>query len=86
MKLNSYAKINLNLKVKKKLKNNLHDIETIAVLINLKDEITIKNIDHNKDIIEIKGKFKKYVNLKKNTILDTLNYLRRQRYIRRNYR
>ena len=65
MKLKSFAKVNLNLRVKKKNKDNLHNIETIAALLNLHDEIIIKKSNYLKDSVVVKGKFKKYVNPKK---------------------
>ena len=42
MRLKSYSKINLTLRVLKKLKSGLHDIETNSTLIDLYDEIDIK--------------------------------------------
>ena len=77
MKLKAFAKINLNLRVKKKLKNGLHNIETLAILLNLSDELIVKKTNNFKDNIIFKGKFKSQVNLKKNTIIDTLYLLRK---------
>ena len=42
MRLKSYSKINLTLRVLKKLKNGMHDIETNSTLVDLFDEINIK--------------------------------------------
>ena len=39
MRIKSFSKINLTLRVLKKLKNGMHDIETSSVLTNLYDEI-----------------------------------------------
>jgi 4-diphosphocytidyl-2-C-methyl-D-erythritol kinase len=86
MKLKSFAKVNLNLRVKKKNKDNLHNIETIAALLNLHDEIIIKKSNYLKDSVVVKGKFKKYVNPKKNTILDTLSSLKELGFIKKNYK
>ena len=62
--LKSYAKINLFLKVGKKLKKTkLHNIQSLVFLINLNDEIFIKKISGPKDIVKFTGKFKK--NIKK---------------------
>ena len=44
MVLKSYAKINLTLEVIKKLRNGLHDIQSIFCLIDLSDKISIKKI------------------------------------------
>ena len=52
MRIKSYSKINLSLRVINKLKNGMHNIETNSVLINLFDEIDI-NIN-KKDIILFK--------------------------------
>ncbi len=65
IKILSPAKINLNLKVGKLQKNNLHKIETIMQTISLYDEITIKNLGlikgQQKISIKIAGKQKKGV-------------------------
>jgi len=42
--IKSYCKINLSLRIIKKLNNGLHDIQSNSVLINLYDEIKIKII------------------------------------------
>ena len=44
MVLSSYAKINLNLKVNFKNKNNLHEIQSYFCLIDLTDKIKLKKI------------------------------------------
>ena len=43
--LKSYAKINLTLKVIKKHKNGLHDIQSIYCLVNCFDKILINKIE-----------------------------------------
>ena len=85
MILKSFSKINLSLSVNKKLKNGLHDIQTYFCLINLFDQIKITKIKGRKDIIKFRGKFAKYVNKKKNSILDTLTILREQNVISNYY-
>ena len=84
MRLKSYSKINLTLRVLKKLKSGLHDIETHSTLIDLYDEIDIKK--NKKDIIIFQGKFKNKVNPKKNSIIDTLNLLRKFKIINNFYK
>ena len=79
MRIKSFPKINLSLRVIKKLKNGLHDIETNSALIKIFDEIDIKKNKKNKVIFE--GEFKKGVNNKKNSILDTLTILKKNRII-----
>ena len=67
MILKSFSKINLSLNVNKKLKRNkLHDIQSYFCLINLFDQIKIKKIKGQKDVVKFKGKFSKYI--KKKTI------------------
>ena len=56
MIIKSFSKINLTLRVLKKLKNGMHNIETNSVLTNLFDVINIKK--SKKDVIIFKGKFK----------------------------
>ncbi len=48
MVLNSYAKINLTLKVNTRNKNKLHEIQSYFCLINLADKISIKKIKKKK--------------------------------------
>ena len=57
MVIKSYSKINLTLKVNSKLKNNLHEIQSLYCLISLSDKIEINKIK-NKDKINFKGPFK----------------------------
>ena len=42
MKINTYAKINLNLKISKDIEYGLHNISSLMVPINLYDSIEIK--------------------------------------------
>ena len=58
MKLKAFAKLNLNLRVKKKFKNGLHNIETIAILLNLNDELIITKTNNYKDDIIFKAGLK----------------------------
>ena len=84
MRIKSFAKINLTLRVLKKLKNKMHDIETNTMLVDLFDEINLKR--NKKDVIIFNGKFKDNVNLKKNTITDTLFLLRKLKIIKSYYK
>ena len=78
----SYAKINLSLFVNKKLSNGLHDIETIFCQIDLFDKISIKKIKNkSSDKIYITGPYSKNVNPSNNSILKTLNILRKYNLI-----
>ncbi len=75
MKLKSYSKINLSLRVMNRLKNGMHNIETNSVLVNIFDEINIQK--DKKNLVIFKGKFKSSINKKKNSILKTLKILKK---------
>ena len=80
--LKSYAKINLFLKVGKKLKKTkLHNIQSLVFLINLNDEIFIKKISGSKDIVKFTGKFKKNIKKNDNSIIKSLLLLKRKKFI-----
>ena len=76
-KIKSYCKINLTLRVLKKLKTNYHNIRSIITFCNIHDVITISKINSSKDIINFSGKFNKGISKKFNTITKTLNLLRK---------
>ena len=63
--IKSYCKVNLSLRIIKKLKNKMHSIQSNVFLINVHDNIYIKKIKKNKDRIIFKGKFKKFIKKKK---------------------
>ncbi len=83
MNINSYAKINLTLRIINKLKNRMHNIETVSVLVGLNDKINIT--ESKKDKVIFTGKFKSKINKSKNTILDTLDVLRKLKLINKFY-
>ena len=56
MLVKSYAKINLYLKIGKRLKNNYHNIESLMLPIKLHDDISFEKIDDNSIIIESSNK------------------------------
>ena len=58
-KIKSYCKINLSLKVLKKLNDGFHNIISIITFCDLYDLISIAKIDGPKDKIIFSGKFKK---------------------------
>ncbi|MDC3033063.1 4-(cytidine 5'-diphospho)-2-C-methyl-D-erythritol kinase [Acidimicrobiaceae bacterium] len=72
MKINTYAKINLNLKISKAVEDGLHNISSLMVPINLYDSIEIK--ETNADVDEIQ--FDKEGISEENTISKSLNLLR----------
>ena len=79
-KINSYAKINLSLKILGKNKLNLHKIESIISFVDLNDEIFIKKIKKNKHIVNFYGKFSFNIP-KNNTVTNLLKYLDYQNYL-----
>ena len=82
MILKSFSKINLSLKVNRKLKNSrLHEIQSYFCLVNLYDDIKIKKIKKQKDIIKFRGKFSKYIKKSSNSVIDVLNILRERNLI-----
>ena len=52
--IKSFCKINLSLKVLKKLKIGLHDIQSNTMLLNLHDTLKVKKFHGKKDIIIFK--------------------------------
>jgi len=56
MLIKSYAKINLYLKIGKKLKNNYHNIQSVMQPIQLHDNISFEKLDENNIIVESNNK------------------------------
>ncbi len=85
--LKSPAKINLSLKIGKKINHEYHDIQSIIFLTNLHDQIVIKKINGQKDKFKFTGKFKKNIKLENNSALKSLYFLRKKNIInnRSNY-
>ena len=79
--IKSHSKINLFLRVLKKNTNGLHNIQSSVMLLDLHDKISIKNISKNKDEIKFIGKFKKKISSKNNSIVKSMNVLRRYNFI-----
>ena len=74
--LKAYGKINLYLKVIKKLKNNYHEIETLFCFFDIYDQIFVSSNKQNNQII-FTGKFSKGISNKNNTVLKLLNILKK---------
>ncbi len=72
MKIKTYAKINLNLKISKEVEDGLHNISSLMVPINLYDSIEIKETNADVDKIQ----FDKEGISEENTISKSLNLLR----------
>lgn len=81
-KIKSYCKVNLSLKVIRKLRNGYHDIQSIVTFCNLYDEIYIQKINNDKDKIYFLGKFKKGIDKNKNTIKKVLKLLRKMNFLK----
>ena len=75
-KIKSYCKINLSLKVLKKLSNGYHNIISLITFCDLHDVISISKIKNLKDVIIFSGSFKNGINKKVNTITKVLDLLR----------
>ena len=85
IKLKSFCKINLSLRVIKKLNNNYHLIQSLVTFGKIYDEINLKEIKSNKDIIVFRGHFKKGISIKNNSITKTFDTLRANNYIKKKF-
>jgi 4-diphosphocytidyl-2-C-methyl-D-erythritol kinase len=81
-KIKSYCKINLSLKIIKKLKNGYHNISSLITFSDLHDVISISKIKKSKDKITFSGKFCNDINKKSNTITAVLKILREKKLIK----
>ena len=81
-KIKSYCKINLSLKILKKLKNGYHSISSLITFCDLHDIISISKIKKPKDKITFSGKFCNDINKKSNTITAVLKILREKKLIK----
>ena len=80
-KIKSFCKINLSLKVIKKLNNGYHNIISLITFCDLHDVISISKTKSSKDKLSFSGKFKKGINKKSNTVTKILNLLRRAKLL-----
>lgn len=85
MVLNSYSKINLSLRVNRKLKSGLHEIQSYFCLIDLSDKIIIRKINKKKDNIIFTGPFAKNIKKSNNSIINLLKFLRKEKLISNYY-
>ena len=84
-KLKSYCKINLSLRVLKRLDNGYHKITSLITFCDLYDVISIVKNNKMKDEISFSGKFKEGIKKNSNTIIKTLNLLRNRKLLRKKY-
>jgi len=82
-KIKSFCKINLSLRVLKKLNNGYHSIKSLITFCDLYDVISISKIHGPKDHISFSGQFKKGIDKKSNTILKVLNLIRKKNFFKK---
>ena len=83
--IKSFGKINLYLKVIKKLKNGYHSIKSLITFCNLYDNIYVQEIFGSKDEVNFFGKFKNQINNKSNTLTQVLFILRKRNFLKNRY-
>ena len=81
--IKSFCKVNLTLKVLKKLNNGYHRIESLITFCEIFDLISISITKNTSDVIFFSGKFKKGINRKKNTVTKLLSILRNNNYLKK---
>ena len=81
-KIKSYCKINLSLKIVRKLKNGYHHISSLITFCDIHDIISISKIKGPKDTIRFLGKFCAGIDKDKNTIKKVLQLLRKKNLIK----
>jgi 4-diphosphocytidyl-2-C-methyl-D-erythritol kinase len=80
-KIKSYCKVNLSLKIIKKLSNGYHNIISLITFCKLNDLIFISKVQSPKDNIIFSGKFKKGINKKSNTVTKVLSLFRKNKLL-----
>ena len=84
--LRSYSKINLFLDVGKKIKKTkLHNIQSLAFLLNIYDEIQIKKNNRSKDIVKFYGQFSNCIGKNNNSLKQSLSLLRKRGFIKKKH-
>ena len=85
-RINSRAKINLNLNViSKSKKKKLHSIESLVCFVNLSDKIYIKKFNSKNHQVKFIGKFSRNIR-KKNTITKLLSLLDKDNALKNKYK
>ena len=85
-RINSRAKINLNLNIiRKSKKKNLHLIESLVCFVNLSDKIYINKSKSKYHKVKFIGKFSKKIT-KKNTVTKLLNLLDKDNILKNKYK
>ena len=81
-KLKAFCKINLSLRVLKKLNNNYHKVQSFISFVDLYDEICVSEIKKLKDKVIFFGRFKKGINAKSNTVSKVLKLFRKKNMLK----
>ncbi len=81
LKIKSYCKVNLSLRVIKKLKSGYHNIASLITFCDLHDVMLVTKIKNPSDEIIFSGKFGKGINKKINTLTKVLSLLRKKKLI-----
>jgi len=81
-KIKSYCKINLFLRVLRKLNDGYHNIMSLITFCELHDTISIFKIKSSRDKISFSGRFKEGINKKSNTVTKVLDLLRRTKLLK----
>ncbi len=84
-KIKCFCKVNLFLRITKKINKNYHVIKSLITFCNLYDVITISKNKSLHDNIKFSGQFKKGIEKKKNTITKTLFFLRKHNYLKNQF-
>ena len=82
-KIKSFCKINLSLRVLKRLSNGYHNIKSLVTFCDLHDLISISKIKGVNDKISFSGRFKKGVSKRSNTITNVLYLLRKRNFFQK---
>ena len=78
IKIKSYCKVNLTLRVLRKLRNGYHDIMSVVTFCNLYDVISISKTNSLSDKITFSGKFKYGINKKLNSVSTLLSLIKKK--------
>ena len=83
IKIKSFCKVNLFLKVLNKSRDGKHNIKSLVTFCELYDLISVSKIRSLNDKISFSGKFKKGISKKSNTATKVLDLLRKKRFLKK---
>lgn len=78
IKIKSYCKVNLTLRVLRKLRNGYHEIMSMITFCNLHDVISISKTNNRSDKITFSGKFSSDINKKSNSVSAVLSLIKKK--------